>query len=156
MRSKTTILLAEDYEDDIALLQRAFQRVESNNVQVVRNGDEVIDYLKGSGPYADRRSVPWPGLLLIDIKMPRKSGLEVLQWIRHQDVLKRLPVVVLTSSQNIKDVNEAHEMGANSYLVKPTSFPDLVKLIRAFADYWLTVSTLPALPDGTDSFGRGS
>ncbi len=143
MKEHTTILLAEDYDDDIALLQRAFERAQVRDVQVVRNGDEAIEYLKGVGRYANRGAHPFPDLLLLDIKMPRRSGLEVLEWVRQQRSLKRLPVIVLTSSQNMKDVNEAHELGANSYLVKPTDFRELVGLIKAFSDYWLSACTLP-------------
>jgi CheY-like chemotaxis protein len=143
MKSNATILLAEDYDDDIALLQRAFLKAEISGVKIVRNGDEIIDYLVGSGRFEDRTLNPLPDLLLIDIKMPRRSGLEVLRWIRGNESTRRLPVVVLTSSQNIRDVNEAYDLGANSYLIKPTDFQELVRLIKAFGDYWLTFSMLP-------------
>ena len=146
MKPQGTILLAEDYADDITLLQRAFQRTEITDVAVVRTGDQAIDYLCGQGNYADRQAHPFPSLVLIDIKMPRRSGLEVLQWIRQESPFKRLPVVVLTSSQNIKDINEAYDLGANSYLAKPTDFQQLVKLVQAFAEYWFSISRLPTIP----------
>jgi CheY-like chemotaxis protein len=144
MKSDTTILLAEDYDDDVALLQRAFLKADIQRVRVVKNGDETIEYLEGAGPYADRERYPFPSILIIDIKMPRRSGFEVLQWMRAREATRRLPVIVLTSSQNIRDVNEAHDHGANSYLVKPTDFQELVRLISAFAEYWLTFSMLPS------------
>jgi CheY-like chemotaxis protein len=147
MKSRTTILLAEDYDDDVALLQRAFQKAGVPGVRVVRNGDQMIDYLQGNGAYSDRDCHPFPNLLLLDIKMPRRSGLEVLQWIRAEKSTRRLPVVVLTSSQNIHDVNRAHDLGANSYLVKPNDFQELLRLIRTFADYWLMLSILPTTED---------
>ena len=147
MKKETTILLAEDYDDDVALLRRAFQKAEVSGLRVVSNGDEAIEYLMGAGTYADREKYPFPGVMIIDMKMPRRSGLEVLQWVRQREPIKRLPVVVLTSSQSIRDVNEAHHFGANSYLVKPTDFSELVRLVRAFADYWLGVSKLPSIPE---------
>jgi len=146
MKKETTILLAEDDEDDVMLLRRAFQKAEVGGLQVVRNGDEAIHYLMGAEAYGDRTLYPFPGVLLIDIKMPRRSGLEVLQWVRQREPIKRLPIVVLSSSPSVREINEAHQYGANSYLVKPTEFQELVKLIRAFAEYWLYVSKLPSLP----------
>src|SRR5712671_1513263 len=98
MKSDVTILLAEDYDDDVALLQRAFQKVEVGRLEVVRNGDEAIEYLLGGGPYSDRERYPFPNVMLIDMKMPRRSGLEVLQWVRQREPIKGLPVIVLTSS----------------------------------------------------------
>jgi CheY-like chemotaxis protein len=143
MKDDATILLAEDYGDDVALLRRAFNRAGVERVVVVANGDQAIEYLLGGGPYADRARYPFPSLLLLDIKMPRRSGLEVLQWVRQREPIKGLPIVVLTSSQSMRDVNDAHQFGANSYLVKPTDFRELVKVIKVFADYWLGTTRLP-------------
>ena len=113
---KGVILLAEDDPNDVLLIERAFQRTHvANSLQVVRDGEEALAYLSGQGPFADRERHPLPVLLLMDLKMPRKSGLEVLEWVRQQPGLKRLPIVVLTSSNQGPDINRAYELGANSY-----------------------------------------
>src|SRR5438876_2679264 len=108
------ILLAEDDPNDVLLIQRAFQRTHvANPLEVVRNGDEAVAYLSGQGKFADRARHPLPVLMLIDLKMPRKTGLEVLEWVRQQPGLKRLPIIVMTSSNQSPDVNCAYELGAN-------------------------------------------
>src|SRR5258705_12172576 len=112
------ILLAEDREDDILLVQRAFAKGEiANPLFVVRDGDEAICYLSGIGKYGNRAEYPLPDLLLLDLKMPRTDGFEVLRWVRQQPGLSALRIVVLTSSENIRDVNQAYRLGANSFLV---------------------------------------
>ena len=112
--SQQTILLAEDLDDDIALLRRAFQKADVRNIQVVKNGEQVIDYLQSAGAYSDRKMYPFPAVLLLDLKMPRKSGLEVLEWVRSQESIRRLPIVAITSSQDIEVVNRAYDLGINS------------------------------------------
>jgi CheY-like chemotaxis protein len=141
---EAVILIAEDSEDDIALIRLAFQKSKLiNPVQFVRNGEEAIAYLKGEGLYANRVEYPLPCLVLLDLKMPRKNGLEVLEWIRGQPGLNALRVVVLTTSQEIRDVNQAYQLGANSFLVKPTDLHDFVAMTRALAGYWLWMSQMP-------------
>src|SRR5882762_2599317 len=104
------ILLADDNEDDIVLIQRALNKAAVHYpIHVVRDGEEVIAYLKGEWAYADRNKYPLPDLMLLDLKMPRKDGFEVLQWIRQQSDLRTLRVIVLTSSDRIRDVNTAYE-----------------------------------------------
>ena len=140
------ILLAEDDPNDVLLIQRAFQRNHvANPVQVVRDGEEALAYLSGQAPFADRERHPLPVLLLMDLKMPRKSGLEVLAWVRHQPGLKRLPIIVLTSSNQSPDINRAYELGANSYLVKPAGFDSLLDLVKNLDMYWLILNEKPAL-----------
>jgi len=102
-----------------------------------------VAYLSGKPPYADRNRYTLPALMLLDLKLPRKSGLEVLQWVRQQDGLKRLPVVVLTSSRETADVNRAYDLGANSYLVKPVAFESLLEMVKALNLYWMTLSERP-------------
>src|SRR3989442_654748 len=110
----SVFLLAEDREDDIILIRRAFHKAHLlNPVQVVRDGEETIAYLKGEGRYANRAEYPLPALLLLDLKMPRKDGFEVLRWIRQEPGLRSLRVVVLTSSDRLQDVNLAYQLGAN-------------------------------------------
>lgn len=144
---ETAILLAEDDPNDVFLMQRAFKRAGFQKLlRVVANGEEVIAYLTGSGAFQDRSSFPLPSLVLLDLKMPRKSGMEVLRWIRAQKTgIRRVPVVVLTSSKQPVDVNQAYDFGANSYLVKPVTSERLFELVRALDYYWLTLCQRPNL-----------
>ena len=143
------ILLADDDPNDVLLVQRAFQKLNlANPLQVVRDGEEAVDFLSGHLQYADRERFPLPVLLLLDLKMPRKSGFEVLQWLRQQSRLKRLPVVVLTSSNQHPDINEAFDLGANSYLVKPGGFDTLLELVKSLEMYWLILNEKPELRSG--------
>ena len=143
------ILLAEDDPNDVLLIQRAFQRNHvANPVQVVRDGEEALAYLSGQAPFADRERHPLPVLMLMDLKMPRKSGLEVLEWVRRQPGLKRLPIIVLTSSNQSPDINRAYELGANSYLVKPAGFDSLLDLVKNLDMYWLILNEKPELDGG--------
>jgi two-component system cell cycle response regulator len=129
--SDHTILLAEDDPNDVTLIQRAFRNSKLNNsIQVVGDGEEVVAYLSGRPPYDDRELHPQPVLLLLDLDLPRKSGGEVLEWLRGQGPLSRLPVVVLTASKQPADINRAYELGANSYLVKPVQFGAVVDLVN--------------------------
>lgn len=137
MNKVDLILLVEDNIDDALLLRRAFAKAGIGNAIVhVEDGDGALGYLDGSGDYADRERHPLPCLILLDLKLPRRSGLEVLAWVRAQPGLKRLPVVVLTSSQQSSDINRAYDLGANSYLVKPVGFDTLLEMAHALNLYW--------------------
>jgi CheY-like chemotaxis protein len=146
MSDQPVILLAEDREDDILLIRQAFKR---GNVpqptHVVRDGEEAVAYLAGDGKYANRDEYPLPALLLLDLKMPRMDGFEVLEWIRKQPSLRPLRVVVLTSSEDIFDVNHAYELGANSFLVKPLDFELFVETCAVIKKYWLNLSATPRI-----------
>jgi len=147
-RPAPPILLVEDMSDDVLLLQRAFHRAALDwPIHVVQDGEAAIAYLAGSGPYADRTRYPLPALLLLDLKLPRRSGFEVLAWVRRQPGLHRLPVVVLTSSREPADITRAYDLGANSYLVKPAGADELVDLARTLSHYWLGLSERPTLTD---------
>ena len=138
------ILLVEDEENDVMLLQRAFRRAGMvNPLQVVRHGDDAVAYLEGTGEYADRAKHPLPLLVLLDLKLPRRTGLEVLEWVKGQTGVKKIPIVVLTSSKNDSDVDRAYELGANSYLVKPVSFETLLELVKSLELYWLVLNERP-------------
>ena len=138
------ILLAEDDEDHALLMRRAFQKARIlNPLYVVRDGEEAIAYLAGVGAYANRAEYPLPALLLLDLKMPRKSGFDVLEWIRAQPGLSALRVVVLTTSPEVRDVNLAYRLGANSFLVKPEDFERLVNIVHALKGYWIWMSQAP-------------
>ena len=140
------ILLAEDNENHVLLIRRAFEQAGLvNPLYVVSDGEEAVAYLKGQGKYANREEYPLPCLLLLDLKMPRKDGFEVLEWIRQQPGLFALRVVVLTSSQLPADTNRAYEAGANSFLVKPSDFQNYVELTEFINGFWLQFnSTLQA------------
>src|SRR3954469_19027403 len=119
MREEMIILLAEDRQDDVLLVRRALSRAGIKNpLVVVGDGEELIEYLSGSGKYANRFEYPAPDLLLLDLKMPKLDGFEALAWVRSQPALRVLPIIVLTTSEHIYDVNRAYELGANSFLVK--------------------------------------
>lgn len=132
------ILLVEDDHNDVLLIKRAFQKVNiANPIIVVNDGEQAISYLAGREPYVERAM---PMLVLLDLKLPRKSGHEVLEWLRQQSTLRRLPVVVLTASSESSDVNLAYDLGANSYLVKPVTFDSLVQMVKTLNLYWLILN----------------
>ena len=144
MLSDQFILLAEDDPNDTLLISRAFQKAGFGNVlKCVSDGDQAVEYLQGENLYADRARFPLPFLLLLDLKMPGTDGFEVLQWIRAQPDFKRLLVVVLTSSNLQADVDRAYELGANSYLVKPVEFNQMVNMIQRFEAYWTELNRFP-------------
>ncbi|HKS38578.1 MAG TPA: response regulator [Verrucomicrobiae bacterium] len=144
--SESTILVAEDDPDAAFLLRRALEKANLKNpVEVVRDGQEAIDYLSNQGAYADRERYHAPVLLLLDLKMPRKSGFEVLEWLRQQPGLKRLIVIVLSSSYQVVDINRVYDLGGNSYLVKPADFDALIRMGRDIGQYWLALNERPDL-----------
>ena len=139
-----SILLVDDDEDDILLTRRAFERMRLGNpLHVAQNGEEAIAYLAGTGAFADRAKHPLPTLVLLDVKMPRKGGHEVLEWLKGQPKLKRIPVVMLTSSKDPSDVNRAYDLGVNSYLVKPLSFDGMNEIARTLNLYWIMTNAAP-------------
>ncbi len=147
MIEHATVLLAEDDENDVLLMKRAFVKARlANPLQVVRNGDEAIKYLEGSSQYNDRHQFPFPCLLLLDLKMPKKGGFEVLQWIRSNPEVRRLIVVILTASNQTPDINRGYELGANSYLVKPPDMDTLLEMLRTVQGYWLFLNQMPEVP----------
>jgi CheY-like chemotaxis protein len=136
--SHTCILQVEDEANDVFLLQRAFRSARiSNPVKVATDGQMAIDYLSGAGAFGNRRDHPLPGLILLDLKLPRRSGREVLQWIRSQPALRRIVVIVFTSGKYIGDVGLAYDLGANSFIVKPTDFSQYLGIARLLKDWWL-------------------
>ncbi|MGQ4648304.1 response regulator [Lyngbya aestuarii] len=141
------ILLVEDDENDVFLIKRAFRlQNSSHSLQVVQDGEIALNYLKGEEQYENRELYPLPSLILLDLKLPRLSGLEVLQWIRQQVDLKRMLVVVLTASREAPDVNRAYDLGANSYLVKPVDFQTFLEMVRTLDAYWLMFNERPLFP----------
>ena len=132
------LLLVEDNEDDVFLMRRALKQAEIHNpLYVVADGEQAVDYLAGNGEFNDREQYPFPALVFLDLKLPFKSGHDVLAWIRHEAELVELVVVVLTSSDETSDIDRAYKLGANSYLVKPPSLIQLRDLAKSFKWYWL-------------------
>src|SRR5438105_1432501 len=140
------ILLAEDLEDDILLIRRAFTAAKiTTPLFVVRDGEEATAYLSGTGKYRNRAEYPLPNLILLDLKMPRMDGFEFLRWIRQHPQLKAIPVIVLTSSEDIYDVTKAYEFGASSFLVKPLEFVNYPSLVNTLAKFWLKDAVTPRI-----------
>ncbi len=141
MIGDATVLLAEDDPDDILLTQIAFEKARlANPLQVVRDGEEAIEYLKGDGQYANRLLFPVPILLLLDLKMPRANGFQVLEWLRKQSEFSRLPVAIMTSSDHDPHITRAYQLGADSYLRKPPDAAALLDLVQRLHAYWLIVN----------------
>lgn len=144
MPEHAVILLAEDEEDYVLLVRKAFNDAGiPNPLHVVSTGVEVMAYFQGTGKYSNRDEYPLPDLLLLDLKLPGYSGLEILAWVRSQPALARLRILVLTSSDRIKDVNDAYRLGANSFLTKPYDFLNLVEFSRLIQEFWLRASKCP-------------
>jgi CheY-like chemotaxis protein len=139
-----TILLVEDERNDVFLLQYAFDTAGiANPLQVVEDGQQAVEYLAGIGKYGDRAQYPMPCLVLLDLKLPVKTGHDVLRWIQQQPDLQLLIVIVLSSSREEDDVNAAYTLGARSYLVKPLSLSERLEVAKAIKHYWLKLSALP-------------
>jgi CheY-like chemotaxis protein len=132
------VLYAEDEDNDAFLMQRAFAKAGMMNpLRIVVDGPTAIRYLAGVDEYNDRARHPLPCLLLLDLNLPRRSGLEVLQWVRGQAAFKDLPIVILTSSSQDRDIGAAYELGANGYLVKPANSEKLIELVAGIRDVCL-------------------
>jgi CheY-like chemotaxis protein len=144
--TQNVLLHVEDDPNDVLLLQRAFRKANAAlTIHAVTDGDKAVAYLSGADEFADREKYPLPTVALLDLKMPRKSGLEVLAWIRNEPKLRRLVVIIFTSSKHDEDVNKAYELGANSYLVKPVGFDMLVEVARMVQQYWINTNERPQL-----------
>ncbi|HVS52148.1 MAG TPA: response regulator [Opitutaceae bacterium] len=146
MKKPCTVLLVEDDENDVVLLQHAFREVGlSNPLQIARDGQEAMDFLsrlvEARAPIDDRL----PCLAIMDLKMPRRNGLDLLHWLRHQRVLRSLPVILFSSSAHRHDVERAYALGANSFVVKPASTERRVEFARHVKDYWLNFNQPPLM-----------
>src|ERR1041385_7245046 len=141
-----TVLLVEDDLNDIFLVKRAFKLAQLETpLQVVTDGEEALDYLRGKGKYADRTAHPLPRLIVMDIKMPRRSGFEVLEWLKRDGPLRRIPVVIVSSSNRPQDINRAYELGANAYMVKPMNYQAVERLFGSITHYWGLECAKPGL-----------
>ncbi|HWM90381.1 MAG TPA: response regulator [Thermoanaerobaculia bacterium] len=147
-RKSITILLAEDDPDDRMLVADAVAEGRLvNDFRFVEDGEELMDYLHHKGRYADESLAPRPGLILLDLNMPRKDGREALREIKADPSLRQIPVVVLTTSKAEEDVFRSYDLGANSFVTKPVTFNSLVDLMKSLGRYWLEIVELPG-PDG--------
>lgn len=144
MKSRDLILHVEDTEEDVALLQFAFRRAQIENpVHVAMDGQQAIDYLAGNGAYADRGAHPLPRLVLLDLKLPYKTGFEVLEWIRQQPALDAVVVIVLSASVNESDIAQAYRLRANGFLVKPADANVTADMCRAMKHFWIDHNRVP-------------
>ena len=141
MSSKPVILHVEDDPNDVLLVGLAFRKSDGGAVvQVVNDGEQAVQYLAGQGAYSNRQTFPLPTIVLLDLKLPRRSGLEVLSWVRGQDDLRRLPIIMLTSSNQQGDITKAYDLGINSFLVKPSALEELTDMVRKICVYWLELN----------------
>jgi len=139
-----TILLADDDEEDRAMTISALrERRVANDIRCVGDGEEMVDYLFHRGRYANPEDAPTPGLILLDLNMPKKDGREVLREIKSDPALRTIPVIVLTTSSAEDDVARAYDLGVNSFVTKPSSFEELVSMMRTLGQYWFEIVELP-------------
>ncbi|MEX6502742.1 response regulator [Pseudomonas zhanjiangensis] len=139
------ILVADDDPDDCMLIREAFRVSRlASKLGFVENGEELLAYLRGTAPFADRQRFPLPGLILLDLNMPRKDGREALVEIKADPQLRDIPVVVLTTSADEEDIRRSYAQGVNSYITKPVSFSGLLEVVQTLGHYWLDIVELPA------------
>ncbi len=144
MRRGRAILLADDDENDVMFLQRAFAQAEiANPLQVVHDGQAAIDYLAGIDGFADRTQFPLPCLVLLDLKMPKKTGMEALQWMRGQPNYRSIPVIMFSSSVHPAEIETAYQSGANAFVTKPSGAPERTELARLIKGFWLHFNQVP-------------
>jgi len=140
------ILLADDDPDDRMLTSRALKKNRlANEIRTVNDGEELMDYLLHRGAYADEAFAPRPGLILLDLNMPRKDGREALLEIKSEESLRRIPVIVLTTSEAEQDILRSYDLGVNAFVTKPVTFEGLAEAIRALGEFWFEIVKLPNL-----------
>lgn len=145
LKKPVTILIADDDPDDRMLALEALNEGQlSNNLYFVEDGEELVDYLKRRGQYSDPASSPRPGLILVDLNMPRKDGREAIREIKEDAALRQIPVVVLTTSKAEEDIFRTYNVGVNSYITKPATFDGLVEVMQGLRRYWFEIVELPA------------
>jgi CheY-like chemotaxis protein len=147
--SRLQILLVDDDSNDIKLIERAFSKAGvTRRLTVLKDGQEALDYLAGTGPFANRTQAQLPNTMLLDLKMPRVNGFEVIKWTKNDPRFRRLPIAVFSSSDEPNDVNRAYDLGANCYMIKPTSLPELQDAIAGFVKFWTNINRTPDLTLG--------
>lgn len=149
-RTPITILLADDDEEDRLMTKDALTESRlANDVRFVADGEELTDYLFRRGAYADPGDAPLPGLILLDLNMPKKDGREVLSELKSDPELCRIPVVILTTSKTEEDIVRSYALGVNSFITKPVTFDGLVEAMTVFSQYWFEIVALPANGNGS-------
>jgi CheY-like chemotaxis protein len=144
-RKAITILMADDDPDDRMLAKEALEEARlANTLATVEDGEQLMDYLYRRGPYTDLLGTPYPGLILLDLNMPRKDGREALKEIKADPILRRIPVVVLTTSKAEEDILRTYDLGVNSFIIKPVTFESLVITMKTLAKYWFEIVELPS------------
>jgi CheY-like chemotaxis protein len=144
MKKACCILVAEDDENDVTFLRRAFAKAEiANPLHLVPDGQAAMDYLAGAGTYSDRSQYPLPGLLILDLKMPRKTGMDVLIWLRGQEKFRCLPTIMFSSSTHPAEIETAYRSGANAFVTKPAGMPERIELAGMIKGFWLTFNETP-------------
>ncbi|MFZ5863831.1 MAG: response regulator [Nitrospirota bacterium] len=139
-----TILLVEDNLQDIEITRRAFAKGRvRNDLVVVRDGEEALDYLRRRGKYHDPAASPRPGMILLDLNLPKVGGLDVLREIKDDPSLKAIPVIVLTVSQREQDIVRSYHLGVNTYIQKPVEFENFMRVVTTVHEYWILIATLP-------------
>ena len=142
--TQITILMAEDDPDDRFLTQEAFREAHLvNDLHFVEDGEDLMDYLRRQGKYADKEEYPRPGLILLDLNMPKKDGRQALEEIKADPELHMIPVVVLTTSEAEEDILASYDLGVSGYITKPVKFEALINVIRVLGRYWFEVVELP-------------
>lgn len=143
-RESLCILLADDDPDDRLLTRRALKKSRlANRIEAVEDGEELMDYLHRRGPYSDPAVSPRPGLILLDLNMPRKDGREALEEIKSDASLRRIPVVVLTTSEAEQDILRSYDLGVNAFVTKPVTFEGLATAIQKLGEFWFEIVKLP-------------
>lgn len=143
-RKSIDILLAEDDEDDYLLISEALKESRlANKMHWVKDGEELMDYLHRRGDFADPERSPFPGIILLDLNMPRKDGREALKEIKTDPALRKIPIIILTTSKAEEDILRSYDLGVNSFIRKPVQFEDFVEMVKVLGRYWFEIVELP-------------
>ncbi|MEQ8711794.1 MAG: response regulator [Cyclobacteriaceae bacterium] len=145
-KNPVIILIADDDPEDRMLAKDALEENRlSNDLYFVEDGEELLDYLKNKGPFSDRKAYPRPGLILLDLNMPKKDGREALREIKLDENLRQIPIVILTTSKAEEDIVRSYNLGVNSFITKPVTFDALVEIMKTLSKYWFEIVQLPSL-----------
>ena len=149
-KDRPTLLIVEDNEDDIFFVERIFKQIGARcELRFARDGFEAIEYLSGHGAFKDRAKYPMPTIILMDLKMPRRNGFEVLEWMHNQPEIKLIPTIVVTSSTLQEDVTRAYRLGANAVMNKPVDKDSLLQMLKSFHIYWTDFVEMPEVKAST-------
>lgn len=143
-QNKIVILMADDDPDDRLMAMEALEESHLNNeLHLVEDGEELFNYLKRKGKYKDLKKYPKPGIILLDLNMPKKDGRQTLKELKEDEELRKIPVIILTTSKAEEDILRTYDLGANSFITKPVTFEGLVEVIKKLGEYWFEIVKLP-------------